>query len=411
MSLHFPTLGLVLLTVGITTSVILIFLWRINRHEAGPGIWALASVVCTLGYVPLWLEPQMGNMAIILNNISAIGTLLLILEGILRFRRFSFGSRNRMIAELLYFLIYMASSTINVEDARARYLVNDLLLCVVLLVIIYVLLIRHKGMEGVIYGIIAALFALLLAAFTYRWSMVLSGMVDAEQINTSMTTIIFFTLTPWSLGWTFGLVVILNIRTQQTLWETARRDSLTGLYNRLWMMESLATRLNGNQIGTKRSFCLAIIDINGFKLINDSRGHMFGDKVLKKAADILTTYMGPTDSAVRYGGDEFILLIDCTGTKASMETLREQLIRTMETPTTLDGLNLHVSVSIGTAMFPDDGESVDELLKVADERMYTHKRIKYRNTEISNKETIHGYENTVHDQNGTFEKDSAIDCQ
>jgi diguanylate cyclase (GGDEF)-like protein len=205
-----------------------------------------------------------------------------------------------------------------------------------------------------------------------------------------MTTIIFFTLTPWSLGWTFGLVVILNIRTQQTLWETARRDSLTGLYNRLWLMESLATRLGGNQNGTTRSFCVAIIDINGFKLINDSRGHMFGDEVLKKAADILATHMGPTDSAIRYGGDEFILLIDCAGTKTSMETLRERLIRTMETPTTLDGLNLHFSISIGTAMFPEDGESVDELLKVADERMYTHKRIKYRNTEISNKEEMHG---------------------
>ncbi|PKL28280.1 MAG: hypothetical protein CVV46_07240 [Spirochaetae bacterium HGW-Spirochaetae-2] len=390
MPLHFPTLGLVLLTVGFTTSVILVFLWRINREVEGPGIWALASIVCTLGYVPLWLEPQIGNIAIILNNISAIGTLLLILEGILRFRRFSFGYRNRFIAELLYFLVYMASTTINLENARARYLVNDLLLCVILLVIIYVLLIRHKGMEGVIYGIIAGMFVLLLAAFSYRWSMALSGMVDSEQINTSMTTVIFFTLTPWSLGWTFGLVVILNIRTQQTLWDTARRDPLTGLYNRLWMMETFSTRLGGNQNGTRKSFCVAIIDINGFKLINDTRGHILGDEVLRKAADILNNHLGPTDSAIRYGGDEFILLIDCAGNKDSMGNLRERLVRTMETPTTLGEFNLHFSVSIGTAMFPEDGETVDELLKIADDRMYMHKRIKCRNTEISNKEALHG---------------------
>lgn len=390
MSLHFPTLGLVLLTVGVTTSVILVFLWRINRQVEGPGIWALASIICTLGYVPLWLEPQLGNIAIILNNISAIGTLLLILEGILRFRRFSFGLKKRLAAEILYFLIYMTSTTINMNDARARYLVNDLMLSIVLLVIIYVLLIRHKSMEGVIYGIIAATFALVLIAFVCRWSMALSGMVDSEQINTSMTTIIFFTLTPWSIGWTFGLVVILNIRTQQTLWDTARRDPLTGLYNRLWMMETFSTRLGGNQNGTKKSFCVAIIDINGFKHINDDKGHIFGDEVLKKAADILKNNLEATDSAIRYGGDEFILLIECIGKNESEAVMCKNLVQTLETPTTIGDYNVHFSISIGSAMFPEDGVSVDEILKVADDRMYMHKRIKCRNTEISQKEKLHG---------------------
>lgn len=88
MPLHFPTLGLVLLTVGIHTSVIMIIIWRMYRHMKGPGYWAVAALLTMLGFLPMWLEPKIGTLAIILNNFATVTTPLLIFEGVIKFRNF-----------------------------------------------------------------------------------------------------------------------------------------------------------------------------------------------------------------------------------------------------------------------------------------------------------------------------------
>lgn len=372
-SLHYPTLGLVLLTVGILTSVIMIFIWRLHPNLKGTGLWAVGALLTTLGFFPMWLEPTIGSLAIILNNIATITTPLLIFEGVMRFREFHPLERFRVPFEILFGMIYILSTIMNLDHARNRYIINDLLMMVVLGLTIVVLLWKQKGLERIVYMVIAVTFALVFVAFLYRWLYSLLNREFSRDPNTVLSTMIFFTLVPWSVGWSYGFILIINIKGRQALYDAARIDVLTGLNNRLWMTEQFDSALNANTT-KRRHLCLAVLDIDGFKDLNDRYGHLFGDMVLEHVGKAIKGQLGEEDSAIRYGGDEFILLLSCPG---SDNILSKKLLRIVEAATretTIESTTLHLSISYGNACYPEDGKTSDELFKVADQRMYRQKR-------------------------------------
>ncbi|MBB1488558.1 GGDEF domain-containing protein [Oceanospirillum sediminis] len=156
------------------------------------------------------------------------------------------------------------------------------------------------------------------------------------------------------------------IRTRQ-LEEQARKDSLTNVYNRramkdvLWRELSMAKR-------RKTTLSLAYFDINDFKKINDSYGHMRGDEVLRILGQILTDCSRSTDLAFRYGGDEFCLVLpECNCNQAKLVTDKVQELFLAHFP--------DFSFSLGLAQFnPDDDIDGDELIQLADEKMYQAKK-------------------------------------
>ncbi len=370
MLLHFPTLGLVLLSVGLLTSCIMIIIWRMYPHLEGPGFWVAAVVLMTLGFIPIWLEPQIGNMAIILNNFASITTPALILEGIMRFRRIGTGRNIRIPSGILYILLYMLSTMVNLGQASRRYTFNDPMIFMLLVTTILVLLWKQKGWERLANGFISLTFALLATAFAIRWTLAQINPSSATDLNDRLGILIYFTLVPWAIGWTYGFVLLINIRGRQELHDAARIDALTGLHNRLWMAE----RLDDSVQDTDRMTCLVLFDINGFKKINDEKGHLFGDAVLRWIGSTILQNLTEDDAAIRYGGDEFLLLISCHGSQESFDRKLHAIIHAVESPTTIEGTELQVSLSYGTAHCPADGQSADVLLALADKRMYARKR-------------------------------------
>jgi diguanylate cyclase (GGDEF)-like protein len=174
----------------------------------------------------------------------------------------------------------------------------------------------------------------------------------------------------------FRVPIILEYEELKTLQLNAVTDPLTGLYNRRLFGESFEKELNrsrryGAQLG------LVILDLHRFKEVNDKHGHPRGDEVLRAAATTLKKALRTSDSAFRIGGDEFALLLPQADAEQALA-----LSRRVETvfAETLQSLQLSVSVNMdhGVATFPQDGEQTDQLIRVADERLYRLKHTNHR---------------------------------
>lgn len=154
----------------------------------------------------------------------------------------------------------------------------------------------------------------------------------------------------------------------------ALHDALTGLPNRILFQDrlnqaiKLATR-------NKTQFAVAIMDLNDFKEINDQRGHLAGDYVLKVVADRIKSTLRDSDTVARLGGDEFAFVLP-TVDRQSPETVTQKIIDTFKEPITMDtdGEKVTIGASIGITIYPDHGTDMDVLIGHADSAMYSAKR-------------------------------------
>jgi diguanylate cyclase (GGDEF)-like protein len=155
-------------------------------------------------------------------------------------------------------------------------------------------------------------------------------------------------------------------------------DPLTGLYNRRLFGESFEKELNRARRYTQ-PLSLVILDLHRFKEVNDKHGHPRGDEVLRATAATLKKALRTSDSAFRIGGDEFALLLPQTDSQQALA-----LSRRVETvfAEMLHPLQLEVAVSMdhGIAIFPQDAEQADQLIRIADERLYRQKHDNHKKT-------------------------------
>lgn len=153
----------------------------------------------------------------------------------------------------------------------------------------------------------------------------------------------------------------------------AHYDHLTGLPNRILLSDRITFLLNHAQRNNE-PLAVMFLDIDHFKNINDTLGHTIGDKLLIEIAKRIKGLMRDEDTVSRSGGDEFILLFPDTDVNAAMH-IAAKLIDTVSIPSTIDHHELTVTPSIGIAIYPNDGENFDTLLKNADTAMYQAKRL------------------------------------
>jgi diguanylate cyclase (GGDEF)-like protein len=166
-----------------------------------------------------------------------------------------------------------------------------------------------------------------------------------------------------------------NIKLREELREQAIRDPLTGLYNRRYLEENLSRELYRSQ-RQKTQLCIAMIDLDHFKHVNDTFGHGAGDSVLREVGRILDKHLRNTDISCRYGGDEFLLVLP----DSSLEDTRQRLeqIRIFIKENTIrygDKLISSMTISIGIAAAREHGFIARELIRAADEALYSAKRV------------------------------------
>ena len=176
------------------------------------------------------------------------------------------------------------------------------------------------------------------------------------------------------------MTIVRDIRdrhaAQQRIHHLAHHDALTGLPNRVSFMEQLehsiaAARLSESRLG------LLFIDLDHFKRVNDSLGHLVGDTLLRTVAARLTASLRGTDIVARFGGDEFMVLLTGLSSGAQhagdAQEVAHKLLASIGAPVNAEGRPISVTPSIGIALFPGDGDTAEELVKNADSAMYLAK--------------------------------------
>jgi diguanylate cyclase (GGDEF)-like protein len=158
-------------------------------------------------------------------------------------------------------------------------------------------------------------------------------------------------------------------RSEERVRNLAVSDPLTGLANYRQLVEALETEIK--RYGrTERPFVVLLLDLDGLKKINDAYGHIVGSRALCRLADMLRLYSREMDTAGRYGGDEFVLILPETDAEAARLVAQRIVKRLAE-----DGEEPKIFVSIGMAVYPHDGETLNEILGAADRELYREKGV------------------------------------
>ena len=153
----------------------------------------------------------------------------------------------------------------------------------------------------------------------------------------------------------------------------ATHDALTGLPNRVLLEDRLSQAI-AHAARDGHSFALAVFDLDRFKVINDSFGHGTGDALLKEVASRLQGVARSIDTVVRLGGDEFVMIIDNLAQAADAESVARRAVAALRAPLRIGEHDIHTSASVGIALYPQDGSSVESLMAHADAAMYCVKQ-------------------------------------
>ncbi|MDO6445793.1 transporter substrate-binding domain-containing protein [Colwellia sp. 1_MG-2023] len=171
--------------------------------------------------------------------------------------------------------------------------------------------------------------------------------------------------------WNRRLYVEIQTRKslEQKMKHMATHDELTGLANRVLLKDRINTAINFHQRQSLK-MALLFIDLDGFKAINDTYGHDVGDELLKRVADRLSQCVRKSDTTVRFGGDEFVLLLTGLHNQNEAAFIAEKVLKLMQQPFQLSIAEAKIGCSIGIAMYPGDAKTETDLLKEADRLMY-----------------------------------------
>jgi diguanylate cyclase (GGDEF)-like protein len=230
-----------------------------------------------------------------------------------------------------------------------------------------------KGMNGEVFLGDAGLFSAADAQF-----------IDVEVPGGKWIIALRYTDTPrhltlwllhglvWLLGLTLGWSALVVLAQRAQLGRLALFDPLTGLPNRLLVQDRIDRAMSNLRRDHNKTCLLLFIDLDGFKLVNDRFGHKAGDIALQHTAQRIVGAVRETDTVGRWGGDEFIVFLENVD-QSKVAELTAKVRQVVELPTTCDQQQFVVGVSIGTAFAPDDGTSLEDLVRAADGRMYENK--------------------------------------
>jgi diguanylate cyclase (GGDEF)-like protein len=161
--------------------------------------------------------------------------------------------------------------------------------------------------------------------------------------------------------------------TEQRLRRQATHDALTDCPNRGLLMDRLEQALHSAE-RHRRVVGVLFLDLDGFKQINDTLGHEPANTLLRDFSQRLRARLRVEDTLARYGGDEFVMVVPEIGAPSDVEYVTRKVSQALGEPFVVAGKSIRLSASVGVAVYPQDGEDAETLLRKADSRMYRHKK-------------------------------------
>jgi len=174
---------------------------------------------------------------------------------------------------------------------------------------------------------------------------------------------------------------------EERLRHLSEHDALTGVPNRLLLDDRLQTSLE-RAVRFQTCLGLLMVDLDGFKDVNDVFGHHVGDMLLCELAERFSACVRATDTVARMGGDEFIILLPDLHVPAEAERIAAKIVAAASTPMSIDEMQVAVTVSIGLVTYPEEGSDVESLLRCADEAMYTAKEEGKNRSRVYRRKTV-----------------------
>ncbi len=173
----------------------------------------------------------------------------------------------------------------------------------------------------------------------------------------------------------FAAIAIENARFVERIKDLTVIDDVTGLYNSRHLHTLLETEIS-RSIRYQAPFSLIFLDLDHFKMVNDTHGHLVGSRLLKEVGQLYKYGLRNIDWALRYGGDEFIIILPQTGKKEAL-LVCQRLRRTLNEAVFFekDGLKVQITASYGISTYPDDAHDKEEVIKQADQSMYLVKKL------------------------------------
>jgi diguanylate cyclase (GGDEF)-like protein len=201
-----------------------------------------------------------------------------------------------------------------------------------------------------------------------RWQDRTLGVI--ELLNYRASTLTEETMAFLHVLCDYAAIAIQNVRAVERIQELTITDDCTGLFNSRHLFSVTESELERSR-RFSLPFSLIFIDLDHFKGVNDLHGHLTGSRLLAEIARTIKHNVRGIDSAFRYGGDEFIVLLPQTGKDAALEVTQRLLHSLRETRYLVsEGLELQIMASFGIASYPEDGDSIQEIIGAADEMMY-----------------------------------------
>jgi diguanylate cyclase len=341
-----------------------------HKEVHGPGYWAVGNLVIGLGMVLVLIQLDAARMTL-LPGMALIGAgLCLFVNGIQAF--IGRTPNHRMtIAVSLMLLVIDAYFMVAKHDIRTTVILSAIIFALIYLYCARLTFSREEGIIGNLYWITSSLY--LLMAF-----LMLGRAFYAAQADTA----VFDSFVAWPVnGYTFMLgavsqffisslfVLMLSYKLNQKLESIATIDGLTSVLNRRGLedaaikMQDICKRIN-------LSMAVLLIDIDHFKKVNDTHGHLVGDDVLRHLAKVIADILRSSDVLGRYGGEEFCVFLPNT-TESDALGLAERIRAGVEaSPLMVNKVNIKTTVSIGVADSVRAGYDFKGLVATADSAMY-----------------------------------------
>ena len=372
MDAHIPTLFLVIIVVGVVLSVLVASVAHRSSHD-GLSLWASALAMHTGAYVLLSLRGRVSDLVtIVIANALLSATFSLFAEALYQFQRrppprWRIWLPVALVVVSFYFL----------REAHAlRLVLGPLIYTVQCSLVLFALLQQRRETVGRGQYFVAAAFVLVIALFAMRvvglatgnvetLSLLASSLVQGATFLVSIVCLIVLSL---------GLVVMTKERSDERNRVLAMQDELTGLTNRRSILDTLEQQLAmARRSGQPLS--LLMLDLDHFKRVNDSFGHLAGDEVLRQVAAGICSRLRAQDIAGRYGGEEFVVILPATTVEGAVQ-LAEELRKSIgaERIEIGEGHAITITISIGVyGGIPAAGQRVEDLIGGADQALYQAK--------------------------------------
>lgn len=356
------------------TSIILAVTMGVIAYRRGLDnmrVWALGVALNAGAYVLLLLRGQISDLvSIVVANALFATSFAVFAEGLLQFQG------RRPLRWLVWFPlpVMVIAMLVWIGDIQARLIAHGVISWFQCLLLLMILLQRRCATPGVGQYILAAALVTLLVTLGLRviGTALGSNSVVSLTSSTPLQVLTFMTSLNCLILFVIGLIVMSKERAEELLRLMAQHDALTGLANRALFDEHMETALALAR-RDQTQFGMMFIDLDKFKVVNDTLGHRIGDLLLQEVARRLCQAVRTSDTPGRIGGDEFIILLRNLHHPEDALQVAEKIRAMLDEPFAIEGHSISISGSIGIAIYPDHGTDAIQLSRNADAAMYRTK--------------------------------------